>query len=53
MRAEGRKARRASEWLFAPAQQLKAPSRMVNVPGEGRRVLEPKNSELWHKEVFA
>jgi dipeptidyl aminopeptidase/acylaminoacyl peptidase len=39
--------------LFTTLQRLKVPSRMVNFPDEGHWVLKPKNSEFWHKEVFA
>lgn len=39
--------------LFTTLQRLKVPSRMVNFPDEGHWVLKPKNSEYWHKEVFA
>ena len=39
--------------LFTTLQRLKVPSRMINFPDEGHWVLKPKNSEYWHKEVFA
>ena len=39
--------------LFTTLQRLKVPSRFVNFPDEGHWVLKPKNSEYWHKEVFA
>jgi dipeptidyl aminopeptidase/acylaminoacyl peptidase len=39
--------------LFTTLQRLKVPSRMINFPDEGHWVLKPKNSEFWHKEVFA
>lgn len=39
--------------LFTTLQRLGIPSRMVNFPDEGHWVLKPKNSEYWHKEVFA
>jgi dipeptidyl aminopeptidase/acylaminoacyl peptidase len=39
--------------LFTTLQRLKVPSRMVNFPDEGHWVGKPKNSEYWHKEVFA
>jgi dipeptidyl aminopeptidase/acylaminoacyl peptidase len=38
--------------LFSALQRQKVPSRFVNFPDEGHWVLKPKNSELWHKEVF-
>lgn len=39
--------------LFTTLQRLGVPSRFVNFPDEGHWVLKPKNSEHWHKEVFA
>jgi dipeptidyl aminopeptidase/acylaminoacyl peptidase len=39
--------------LFAALQRQGVPSRFVNFPDEGHWVLKPKNSEYWHKEVFA
>ncbi len=39
--------------LFSTLQRLKIPSRFINFPDEGHWVLKPKNSEYWHKEVFA
>jgi dipeptidyl aminopeptidase/acylaminoacyl peptidase len=39
--------------LFTTLQRLKVPSKMINFPDEGHWVLKPKNSEYWHKEVFA
>jgi dipeptidyl aminopeptidase/acylaminoacyl peptidase len=39
--------------LFSALQRQKVPSRFVNFPDEGHWVLKPKNSEFWHKEVFA
>ncbi|MCS6852356.1 MAG: S9 family peptidase [Gemmataceae bacterium] len=39
--------------LFTTLQRLGVPSRFVNFPDEGHWVLKPKNSEYWHKEVFA
>jgi dipeptidyl aminopeptidase/acylaminoacyl peptidase len=39
--------------LFTTLQRLKIPSRFINFPDEGHWVLKPKNSEYWHKEVFA
>ena len=34
-------------------QRQGVPSRFINFPDEGHWVLKPKNSEFWHKEVFA
>jgi dipeptidyl aminopeptidase/acylaminoacyl peptidase len=34
-------------------QRLGVPSKFINFPDEGHWVLKPKNSEYWHKEVFA
>ena len=39
--------------LFSALQRQGVPSRMINFPDEGHWVLKPKNSEYWHKEVFA
>jgi dipeptidyl aminopeptidase/acylaminoacyl peptidase len=39
--------------LFTTLQRQGVPSRMVNFPDEGHWVLKPRNSEYWHKEVFA
>jgi dipeptidyl aminopeptidase/acylaminoacyl peptidase len=39
--------------LFTTLQRLKVPSKMIEFPDEGHWVLKPKNSEYWHKEVFA
>jgi dipeptidyl aminopeptidase/acylaminoacyl peptidase len=39
--------------MFTTLQRLKVPSKMINFPDEGHWVLKPKNSEYWHKEVFA
>ncbi|MEO2091226.1 MAG: S9 family peptidase [Gemmataceae bacterium] len=39
--------------LFTALQRQKVPSRFVNFPDEGHWVLKPKNSQHWHKEVFA
>jgi dipeptidyl aminopeptidase/acylaminoacyl peptidase len=39
--------------LFTTMQRLRVPSRFINFPDEGHWVLKPKNSEYWHKEVFA
>jgi dipeptidyl aminopeptidase/acylaminoacyl peptidase len=39
--------------LFTALQRNGVPSRFVNFPDEGHHVLKPKNSEHWHKEVFA
>jgi dipeptidyl aminopeptidase/acylaminoacyl peptidase len=39
--------------LFTTLKRLKVPARMINFPDEGHWVLKPKNSEYWHKEVFA
>jgi dipeptidyl aminopeptidase/acylaminoacyl peptidase len=41
------------EELFSALQRQGVPSRMLNFPDEGHWVLKPKNSEYWHKEVFA
>jgi dipeptidyl aminopeptidase/acylaminoacyl peptidase len=39
--------------LFTTLQRLKIPAKFINFPDEGHWVLKPKNSEFWHKEVFA
>ncbi len=39
--------------LFSALQRQGVPSRFINFPDEGHWVLKPKNSEYWHKEVFA
>jgi len=39
--------------LFSALQRQGVPSRFVNFPDEGHWVLKPRNSERWHKEVFA
>jgi dipeptidyl aminopeptidase/acylaminoacyl peptidase len=39
--------------LFDTLQRKGIPSKMINFPDEGHWVLKPKNSEFWHKEVFA
>jgi dipeptidyl aminopeptidase/acylaminoacyl peptidase len=39
--------------LFTTLQRLGVPCKMINFPDEGHWVLKPKNSEYWHKEVFA
>jgi dipeptidyl aminopeptidase/acylaminoacyl peptidase len=39
--------------LFSALQRQGVPSRFINFPDEGHWVLKPKNSEFWHKEVFA
>jgi dipeptidyl aminopeptidase/acylaminoacyl peptidase len=39
--------------LFQALQRSKVPSRFVNFPDEGHWVLKPRNSQHWHKEVFA
>jgi dipeptidyl aminopeptidase/acylaminoacyl peptidase len=39
--------------LFTTLQRQGVPSRFINFPDEGHWVLKPKNSEYWHKEVFA
>jgi dipeptidyl aminopeptidase/acylaminoacyl peptidase len=39
--------------LFTALQRQHVPSKMINFPNEGHWVLKPKNSEFWHKEVFA
>jgi dipeptidyl aminopeptidase/acylaminoacyl peptidase len=39
--------------LFTTLQRLRVPCKMINFPDEGHWVLKPKNSEYWHKQVFA
>ncbi len=39
--------------LFTTLQRLRIPSKFINFPDEGHWVTKPKNSEYWHKEVFA
>jgi dipeptidyl aminopeptidase/acylaminoacyl peptidase len=39
--------------LFTTLQRLRIPSKFINFPDESHWVLKPKNSEYWHKEVFA
>ncbi len=39
--------------LFTTLQRLGVPSKMINFPDEGHWVQKPKNSEYWHKEIFA
>jgi dipeptidyl aminopeptidase/acylaminoacyl peptidase len=39
--------------LFTTLQRLHVPSKFINFPDEGHWVTKPKNSEYWHKEVFA
>jgi dipeptidyl aminopeptidase/acylaminoacyl peptidase len=39
--------------LFTTLQRQGVPSRFINFPDEGHWVNKPKNSEFWHKEVFA
>ncbi len=39
--------------LFTTLQRLGVPAKFINFPDEGHWVLKPKNSEFWHKEVFA
>jgi dipeptidyl aminopeptidase/acylaminoacyl peptidase len=39
--------------LFTTLQRLRVPSRMINFPDESHWVLRPRNSEFWHREVFA
>jgi dipeptidyl aminopeptidase/acylaminoacyl peptidase len=39
--------------LFTSLQRQGVPSKFINFPDEGHWVLKPKNSEYWHKEVFA
>jgi dipeptidyl aminopeptidase/acylaminoacyl peptidase len=39
--------------LFNTLQRKGIPSKLINFPDEGHWVAKPKNSEYWHKEVFA
>ena len=39
--------------LFTTLQRKGIPSKFINFPDEGHWVPKPKNSEFWHKEVFA
>jgi dipeptidyl aminopeptidase/acylaminoacyl peptidase len=39
--------------LFTTLQRLGVPSKFINFPDEGHWVVKPRNSEYWHKEVFA
>jgi dipeptidyl aminopeptidase/acylaminoacyl peptidase len=39
--------------LFTTLQRLGIPSRMINFPDEDHFVSKPRNSEFWHREVFA
>lgn len=39
--------------LFTTLQRQGVESRMINFPDEGHWVLKPRNSEYWHREVFA
>jgi dipeptidyl aminopeptidase/acylaminoacyl peptidase len=39
--------------LFTSLQRQRVQSRFINFPDESHWVLKPKNSEFWHKEVFA
>ncbi len=39
--------------LFTSLQRQGVPSRFINFPDEGHWVLKPRNSEYWHREVFA
>jgi dipeptidyl aminopeptidase/acylaminoacyl peptidase len=39
--------------LFTTLQRRGIEAKMINFPDEGHWVLKPKNSEFWHKEVFA
>jgi dipeptidyl aminopeptidase/acylaminoacyl peptidase len=39
--------------LFNTLQRKGIPSKLINFPDEGHWVAKPKNSEFWHKEVFA
>lgn len=39
--------------LFTALQRQGVPSRFINFPNEGHWVTKPKNSEYWHREVFA
>jgi dipeptidyl aminopeptidase/acylaminoacyl peptidase len=39
--------------LFNTLQRKGVPSKFINFPDEGHWVTKPKNSEFWHREVFA
>jgi len=39
--------------LFTTLQRQGVPSRFINFPDEGHWVLKPRNSQFWHREVFA
>lgn len=39
--------------LFTTLQRQGVPSKFINFPDEGHWVVKPRNSEYWHKEVFA
>jgi dipeptidyl aminopeptidase/acylaminoacyl peptidase len=39
--------------FFTTLQRQGVAARFINFPDEGHWVLKPKNSEFWHKEVFA
>jgi dipeptidyl aminopeptidase/acylaminoacyl peptidase len=39
--------------LFTALKRQGVEARYINFPDEGHWVLKPKNSEFWHKEVFA
>jgi dipeptidyl aminopeptidase/acylaminoacyl peptidase len=39
--------------LFTTLQRRGVPARFINFPDETHWVLKPRNSEYWHKEVFA
>ena len=39
--------------LFSALQRQGVPSKLINFPDEGHWVLKPRNSQYWHKEVFA
>jgi dipeptidyl aminopeptidase/acylaminoacyl peptidase len=39
--------------LFTTLQRQGIPSRFINFPDEGHWVLKPRNSQFWHREVFA
>jgi dipeptidyl aminopeptidase/acylaminoacyl peptidase len=39
--------------LFTAMKRQGVEARYINYPDEGHWVLKPKNSEYWHKEVFA
>lgn len=38
---------------FTTMQRLGVPSKFINFPDEGHWVLKPRNSQYWHREVFA